>query len=116
MRRVEVMRQDGSRLCEAEVAENPITRMVGLLGRKSLAEGHGLLIDPCGSVHSFFMRFPIDVLYLDRADVVVKAVTVPPFRMSSGRSGAKRVIELPLGTIERRKVVTGEQLEISPIP
>ena len=84
MKRVQVQREDGSSLCTAEVATSMWSRMRGLLGRRSLDEGAGLLIDPCSSIHMFFMRFPIDVVYLNKEDVVVKHATVPIWRMSAG--------------------------------
>ena len=91
------------------------SRMKGLLGRKSLAEGAGLLIDPCSSIHMFFMRFPIDVVYLNKEDVVVKYATVPVWRMSAGGRGAKKAIELPAGHAVEYNVRVGECLSLAPI-
>src|SRR5438876_6259023 len=102
MRVVAFSLADGGAFCEAEVADNPWTRMRGLLGRKDLAPGRGLLIDPCSSVHMFFMRFPIDVVYLNKEDEVVRIATdLKPWRLSFGGKGAKRTIELPSGTLNR---------------
>lgn len=104
----------GRRLCRAEVAENPWTRSVGLLGRKGLAESRGLWIRPCSSIHTLFMRFAIDVLYLDRQRRVVKVVRrLPPFRFSLGGRGAHSVIELPAGALDGFDLAPGQEVEIA---
>lgn len=91
-------------------ADNLWSRGVGLLGRGGLAEGEGLHIVPCGSVHMFFMRFALDIVYLDRDLHVVKTVgNLKPWRMSLAQ-GAKSAIELPTGTIARSRTVIGDQL------
>lgn len=92
-------------------ADNPWTRFVGLLGRARLEPGEGLQIAPCKSVHTWFMRFPIDVLYLDRDGKVVKAVpALPSFRFSWGGRGAHSVLELPAGTIAATGTAAGDQV------
>ena len=90
------------------------SRMKGLLGRRSLDEGTGLLIDPCTSIHMFFMRFPIDVVYLNKEYVVVKSAHVPAWRLSSGGRGAKKAIELPAGHAVEYNVRVGERLTLAP--
>lgn len=110
MKTVEVRRKDGSLLCRAGLADNMLTRGIGLLGRKSLAEDEGLIIDPCTSVHTWFMRFPIDVLYLDRDNVVVKTASMPTFRFSLGGKGAKKVLELSKDSIRKHAIAPGDQL------
>ena len=86
-------------------------RLVGLLGRAHLAPGEALLLEPCNSVHTAFMRFTIDVLYVDRDDRVVKAVPeMKPFRMSGMLRTDCKVVELPSGTIERTGTEAGDQL------
>lgn len=86
-------------------------RLVGLLGRSQLEPGEGLLIEPCSSVHTAFMRFTIDVIYIDREGVVVKlAPGMRPFRMSMVMRGARSVVELPSGTIEETGTSAGDQL------
>ena len=73
-------------------------------------EGQGLVIDPCSSIHMFFMRFPIDVLYMDREDKVVRAQQgIKPWRVGPlWTRGAKYVIELPAGTIARTSTQVGD--------
>jgi uncharacterized membrane protein (UPF0127 family) len=110
MRVLTISKADGAILCRAGVADNVVTRGVGLLGRASLAPDAGLLIVPCTSVHTWFMRFTIDVVYLTRDDVVVKATTMPPFRFSLGGRGAKKVLELSKGAIERSGIRAGDRL------
>lgn len=97
------------------VAATPLTRLRGLLGRDGLAESHGLLIRPTWSVHTAFMRFPIDVVFLDRDLRVLKVVAdLAPWRTASQR-GARSVLELPAGECARVGLVAGDQLEsVSP--
>jgi len=91
-------------------ADNLWTRFVGLLGRGGLAEGEGLHIVPCSSVHMFCMRFPLDAIYLDGSFRVVKTVpNLRPWRISAARR-AKSVLELPAGTIARSRTEPGDQL------
>ena len=66
---------------DAEVAESAFERMRGLIGRKGLEPGTGMLITKCNCIHTFFMRFPIDATFLDRRGNVVKVVrTIRPWR------------------------------------
>jgi uncharacterized membrane protein (UPF0127 family) len=111
-----LVRVGGRELCLAEVAENPWTRAVGLLGRKELGEGRGLWIRPCKSIHTFFMRFPIDVAYVSSEGTVVKTrAGLRPFRLSMGGRGAHSVLELPAGSLERAGLKVGDSLSYSPV-
>ena len=86
-------------------------RLVGLLGRSSLEPGEALVLQPCSSIHTAFMRFAIDVLYLDRSGRVVKAVpSLRPFRMSGVLRGGDAVIELPSGVIATTGTAVGDEL------
>ncbi len=91
-----------------EVAGNFLKRGVGLLGRAGLAEDAGLFITPCPSVHTCFMRFAIDVVFVDRAGTIVRIVPrVPPWRFA----GAKRAyacLELAAGAAERFGLEVGQ--------
>jgi uncharacterized membrane protein (UPF0127 family) len=90
--------------------------MRGLLGRKELPTGEGILLRPAGSIHTFFMRFPIDVVFLDRElRVVAIAPDVPPWRMRGAR-GAKAVVELTAGEASRRELTEGQTLVLSEHP
>jgi uncharacterized membrane protein (UPF0127 family) len=87
-------------------------RRKGLLGREALAEGEGLWIVPCEAVHTFWMRFPIDLVYLDRKYRVIKIRTgVWPWRVSACLR-AHSVIELAAGTMESTGTVPGDVLAL----
>lgn len=95
-----------------EVAHSGPKRSKGLLGRKGLGQGEGLWIIPCEAVHTFFMQFPIDLVYLDRKHRVRKTrANVPAWRMSACLS-AHSVLELPAGTIQNTRTECGDILEI----
>jgi uncharacterized protein len=104
-------RQDGSPVCErCLLAETPLTRLKGLLGRGELPSGEGLLIRPTSSIHMFFMRFPIDAVWVNKDLIVLKvSPDVGPWKVA-GCKGAKGVIELPAGEAARRGVHVGDHL------
>jgi uncharacterized protein len=93
-----------------EVADRGATRNKGLLGRDSLSAGQGLWIVPCESVHTFGMKFSIDLVYLDRNKKVTKVRSnVPPWRLSACLS-AHSVLELVAGTVELTETGPGDEL------
>ena len=108
---VQLRSGDGTVVCErCTVARSPLTRMRGLLGRRNLPQGEGLLLEPAGSIHTFFMRFPIDAVFLDRERRVVKVVPgVRPWRTAAGRH-ARSVLELAAGEAERVGIEPGDAL------
>ena len=92
-------------------ASSFLQRLVGLLGRASLPVGEGLLIEPCGSIHTFFMRMAIDVAFLDADGVVLRQVgALPPWRAASGPRRARSVLELPAGTLGASGTCEGDRL------
>jgi uncharacterized protein len=96
-----------------ELADTGPKRNKGLLGRKGLAGGEGLWIVPCESVHTFFMNFAIDLVYLDRNHKVRKVrESVPPWRLSACLS-AHSILELPSGTIRATQTQTGDSLDFA---
>lgn len=96
-----------------QVADNHWTRLKGLLGRSGLAPGEGLLLVPCNSIHMFFMRFPVDVLYVDRTlKVVGLHHTLKPWRVGQFNRRAHFVIELPAGTLAATGTQLGDQLAV----
>jgi uncharacterized protein len=96
----------------ADVADTSAKRRTGLLKHTQLEPGEGLWIVPCESVHCFFMKFTIDVIYLDRKHRVKKIrPELAPWRVSACLT-AHSVLELPAGTIERTGTQRGDQLEI----
>jgi uncharacterized protein len=106
-----LVRADGSVVCEQLVlAESPPARMRGLLGRDELPSGEGLLLRPAGSIHTAFMRFPIDAVFLDRDLTVLRVVRhLPPWHLAKER-GAKAVLELAAGEADRVGLRRGERL------
>ena len=85
-------------------------RMKGLLGRRDLPRGEGILLKPASSVHMAFMRFPIDAVFLDRDLRVVKITAdLRPWR-TAGSRGAKAVLEIPAGEAKRRELTVGDRL------
>src|SRR5437762_12292159 len=114
MKETTLMRADGTVVCErCSLADSPVARMRGLLGRDGLGEGEGLLLRPASSVHTFFMRFPIDVVFLDRHGVVKRvAEHVRPWR-TVGCRGAKAVVELAAGEAEIGRASCRERVEMS---
>ena|ERR1700752_2478474 len=95
----------------AEIADQPASRNKGLLGRTGLGFGEGLWIVPCESVHTFFMKFPIDLVYIDRNKKVKKVRSaVGPWRLSACLS-AHSIIELPAGVVHDTRTAPGDQLE-----
>ena len=100
-----------------ELADTSMTRMFGLLGRSGLDAGGGLWIRPSSGVHTFFMRFRIDVIGLDRELKVIKLWRcLAPFRVTSVSVKMHSVIELPCGTIKRSETQLGDMLEVSSAP
>jgi len=96
-----------------EVADHGAARNKGLLGRDRLSSGEGLWIVPCEAVHTFGMRFPIDLVYIDRKKVVRKVRSnVRPWRLS-GCLAAHSIIELPAGTVQATQTRPGDALEFS---
>lgn len=86
-------------------------RLKGLMFTKSLPSGCGLHIKPCQSVHTFFMRYPIDVIYLNEEFVVVDVDThFPPGKVGKLRKNARSVIEVPAGTVNRTSIEIGHKL------
>ena len=100
----------GSRI---QVADSPLTRLIGLMGRNSLEPGTGLLPRPCSSVHTCWMRTSIDVLYLNsHLRVIAIDIALKPWRVGSVRLCTRMVLELPAGTVARLCIALGDQLAI----
>ena len=106
--------QTGERLVpELEVAANSWARFMGLMGRPVLEPGQGLLLDPCNSIHMFFMRFAIDAVFIDKRMKVKRVIrNLKPWRVSPIVFGAKRVLELPAGTVDDSW--QGRELRVEP--
>jgi uncharacterized membrane protein (UPF0127 family) len=97
-----------------ELADRGPARRRGLLGRQAMDSGEGLWIVPCEAVHTFAMRFAIDLVFLDRRNIVRKVrSSVPPWRLS-GCLRAHSVLELAAGTLQNSAVRPGDTLHFSP--
>lgn len=95
------------------VASRRLERAKGLLGRTHLEAGEALWITPCHGVHTWFMRFSIDVIAMDADGVVVDTVRIlKPWRMRLPRPGACSVLELPAGTLLRAPTRVGSRIEV----
>jgi hypothetical protein len=112
-RYVMVSRDDETLICErCLLAESAWLRVRGLLGRDDLPEGDGILLRPASSIHMFFMRFPIDAVFLDRELNVLRIrAGLAPWRVAAKRRACS-VLELPAGSCARRGVHEGDRLRI----
>ncbi len=96
---------------KARTARSFTSRLVGLLGRSSLEPGEALVLEPCSSIHTAFMRFAIDLVYVGRSGRVVKVVpSLRPFRLSGVLRGGHSAIELASGTIASTRTAVGDEL------
>ena len=96
-----------------EIADSLWKSGVGLLGRSSLASDAGMLFEPCNSIHTFAMRFSLDVLFLDSDGVLIRAEAgVRPWRICGPFWKARAVVELPSGTAALRKIEVGRRYTV----
>ncbi|NLH95766.1 MAG: DUF192 domain-containing protein [Clostridiaceae bacterium] len=98
---------------DCKTASTFFARLRGLQFRKRFPPGHGLLLVPCNSIHTFFMRFPIDAVFLDRENRVVHICEgIKPWRVSGMIRSARCVLELPAGTVSATGTARGDMLDI----
>jgi uncharacterized protein len=104
-------REDGRIVCErVAVADRAHRRMRGLMGRRRLSSGQGMVIRPAFAIHTHFMRFPIDAVFLDSDQVVIAVEkNLRPWRTASCR-GAREVVELAAGECDRRGLEVGDRV------
>lgn len=94
-----------------EVAQTASQKVKGLLGRECLEDGQGLLFKGAGSLHTLFMRFPIDIVYADKKGKVVKlAPSVGPFKLVAAPLRCYYALELPAGAISQSDTRVGDYL------
>jgi len=98
---------------KAVMADSFLSRLIGLIGKKALHCGEGLVLLRCNSIHSFFMRFKLDVLFLDRSQRVVFMIQgMPPNRIGPVVKNSQWAIELPAGTIASTMTKAGDEIAI----
>ena len=98
------------------IADNRITRAVGLLSRNHLNPGEGLWITPCRGVHTWGMRFTIDIVAMDANGTVVDVVTaLRPWSFRLPRRGSLSVLELPEGTLRASRTDVGHRIALQPV-
>lgn len=101
-------------LKEGRVADSFMKRLKGLMFTPTLGRDEGLIITPCNSIHMFFMNYPLDVIFLNEKDEVVGIVNdIKPWRVSKVFLKAKYCIEMPVGTIEAKRISIGDRLSFS---
>ena len=117
MRRLRVV-EAGSRRCllpEVQAADRFLARLLGLIGRRRLECGAGLYLPRCRSIHTFFVRFPIDVVYLDGNRTIKKVVAgLKPWRLSWCR-GADSVLEAAAGWVAQAGLTEGMQVDFEQV-
>lgn len=110
MRGVEITNQAGAKLTDVLIADTAALRLKGLLGRNQITSEQGLLITPCNSVHTIGMKFPIDVLYLNKNNQIVKVVSnMKPLRMSWSFTATK-VLEIAAHNAAKKGFKKGDVL------
>jgi len=96
------------------LADSILKRMKGLLGKGTMPTGEALFIKPCISIHTFFMRFPIDALFLDKENRVIATIkNLHPNRITRLYPKAASVLELPVGIIEKTDTGVGDEIGIA---
>jgi uncharacterized membrane protein (UPF0127 family) len=107
-----INRTRGEVLAErAELANSYWTRFMGLMGRRELPPGGGLVLQPGGGIHMWFMRIPLDVVHVDKRDRVTHVLRgIKPWRFGPLFVGGKRAIELPVGAAATTQV--GDEIDV----
>ncbi len=117
MQEMEIISMDNGELIARRcyVADHFFTRLKGLLGKRELPPGEGLLIKPCNSVHTFGMKMSIDVVFLSEEYEVLHIMEeMPPGKMSPVVKKCACVLELPAGQVERTPILLGQHLLVNP--
>ena len=100
-------------MIKIEKADTFFKRLRGLIGKKNLPQGRGLMIVPCNSIHMLFMKFPIDAIFIDKNFVIKKiAANLPTWTGISFCAGAWAVVEIRAGEVARLNLRVGQTLEV----
>jgi uncharacterized protein len=103
----------GTIATDVAVAEGIWSRFMGLMGKRELPADHGLCLKPCSQIHMFFMRFPIDAVFIDGDGRVLRCYPdLKPWRVTRIVSKAKACLELPAGTIAGAQLQVGDVLRL----
>lgn len=103
-------------MARGRVADRLWARVRGLMGARPLEAGQGLWITPCNGIHTFWMGFPLDVVFLNRQmEVVAVQEAMPPWRVGRIVRGASSVLELPSGAIAATGTEPGDRIELSSV-
>ena len=117
MKKVGILRGDETLVACVLVAGGILERMRGLLGRPQPSAGHGMYLAPCTGIHTFGMRYDLDVIFLDRSLAVVRVEHgVCPCRCVWAGRGSHGALELASGWMEPGRIRTGDQLRFVPCP
>jgi uncharacterized membrane protein (UPF0127 family) len=96
------------------IADNPVLRVIGLMF-KARPQGDGLLLEPCNSIHTFFMRYSLDIVFLSRSNEVVKIIRdLKPWRMTRIYFKARKTLEVPAGKLPM-DIKVGDILEVQSV-
>jgi uncharacterized membrane protein (UPF0127 family) len=107
------LRTPGGVALRCRLADRFVSRFLGLMGRSSLPAGEGVLFVPGGSIHTFFMRFPLDAAFVSRDGVVLRvSAGVRPWRLARAPRGTRFVLELAEGEAAAHGLADGTQLEL----
>jgi len=97
---------------KVRLAASLMDRTIGLLMTARLSAGEGMYLSPCKSIHTFFMRYPIDTLFLDANGTVIRQGTLRPWRMSGWQAQCRGVLELMEGTLSRTGTRVGDRITL----
>ncbi|QSX40158.1 DUF192 domain-containing protein [Shewanella cyperi] len=110
MKKIKMLNSRNGKELQVSLADTPWLRLRGLLGRAPLQSDQGMLISPCNAVHTMWMGYPLDLVYLDRRHKVVRIVTgLKPWRSSHCRQ-ASSVLELAAGSVAQLQITQGDEL------
>lgn len=112
MKKVRIYKENELLFESASMTSNFLERFKGLMGKKALSIDKSLCIIPCNSIHMFFMKFPIDVVFLDETGKVIHLIAnLKPWNISKIIKKSKLVIEMPVGTIEMKNIRINDKIE-----
>lgn len=115
MKSITITNTDNNKVVGNQIylANTMLSRFIGLMSKKELKEEEGLLLTPCNSVHMMFMKFPLDIVFLNRKNQVIFMIeNLKPWRISPVILRAQSVLELPIGTIAKAELKRDHTLKI----